>query len=118
MPKINITSNQFTFDPRPISLPDWETVSNERWNELIAQGWTPTEYIFPYRVSKDTIMSRVLEAGKVSDLMAVIAALSAEDQFLWTNYAWFWNTNQTAISICQQLGLDPVIVLAPDPYLS
>ena len=72
----------------------------------------------PYRVSKDTITSRVLDAGKIPDLMTVIAGLNAEEQFLWTNYAWFWNTNQTAIAICAQLGLDPAVILAPDPYLT
>ena len=72
----------------------------------------------PYRVSKDTITSRVLDAGKIPDLMAVIAGLSAEEQFLWTNYAWFWNNNPTAIAICAQLGLDPAVILAPDPYLT
>jgi hypothetical protein len=72
----------------------------------------------PYRVSKDTITSRVLDAGKIPDLMAVIAGLSEEEQFLWTNYAWFWNTNPTALAICAQLGLDPEVILAPDPYLT
>ena len=41
-----------------------------------------------------------------------------EQQFLWTNYAWFWNNNQTALAMCAQLGLDPAIILAPDPYLT
>jgi len=72
----------------------------------------------PYRVSKDTITSRVLDAGKIPDLMAVIAGLSEEEQFLWTNYAWFWNNNPTALAICAQLGLDPAVILAPDPYLT
>jgi hypothetical protein len=72
----------------------------------------------PYRVSKDTITSRVLDAGKLPDLMTLIAGLPAEQQFLWTNYAWFWNNNQTVIAMCAQLGLDPAVVLAPDPYLT
>ena len=72
----------------------------------------------PYRVSKDTITSRVLDAGKLPDLMTLIAGLPAEQQFLWTNYAWFWNNNQTALAMCAQLGLDPAIILAPDPYLT
>lgn len=72
----------------------------------------------PYRVSKDTITTRVLDAGKLPDLMSLIAGLPAEQQFLWTNYAWFWNNNQTIIAMCAQLGLDPAIILAPDPYLT
>ena len=69
-------------------------------------------------VSKDTITSRVLDAGKLPDLMTLIAGLPAEQQFLWTNYAWFWNNNQTVIAMCAQLGLDPAVILAPDPYLT
>jgi hypothetical protein len=117
MPQINQTTNQFTFEQELVNLPGWETVTNETWNTLVESGWSPTLYIAPYRVSKDTITSRVLEAGKIADLMAVIAGLPAEQQFLWTNYAWFWNNNSTAIAICAQLGLDPAVILAPDPYL-
>jgi len=98
-----------SYDPATEQPPVWENC-----------GWVvkPLPPPQPYRVSKDTITSRVLDAGKIPDLMAVIDGLPAEQQFLWTNYAWFWNTNQTAIAICVQLGLDPAIILAPDPYLS
>ena len=72
----------------------------------------------PYRVSKDTITTRVLDAGKLPDLMTLISSLPADQQFLWTNYAWFWSNNQTALGICAQLGLEPAIILAPDPYLT
>jgi hypothetical protein len=96
----------------------WAACSNDQWNALIASGWEPTLYVPPYRVSKDTITGRVLDAGKIPDLMAVIDGLNAEEQFLWTNYAWFWNDNPTALAICAQLGLDPAVILAPDPYLA
>ncbi len=71
----------------------------------------------PYRVSKDTITYRVMEAGKTTDLINLISALTTEQQFYWNNFAWFWSNNQTVISMCQQLGLDASIVLAEDPYL-
>jgi hypothetical protein len=98
-----------SYDPATEQAPVWENC-----------GWVvkPLPPPQPYRVSKDTITSRVLDAGKIPDLMAVIAGLSAEEQFLWTNYAWFWNNNPTAIAICAQLGLDPAVILAPDPYLT
>ena len=98
-----------TYDPATEQPPAWENC-----------GWVvkPLPPPQPYRVSKDTITSRVLDAGKIPDLMAVIAGLSAEEQFLWTNYAWFWNNNPTALAICAQLGLDPAVILAPDPYLT
>lgn len=116
--QINRTSNQFSPSEEPINLPGWEVVTNEEWNALIASGWNPTLYVPPYRVSKDTITSRVLDAGKLPDLMTLISSLPADQQFLWTNYAWFWSNNQTALGICAQLGLDPAIILAPDPYLT
>jgi hypothetical protein len=98
-----------SYDPATEQAPVWENC-----------GWVvkPLPPPQPYRVSKDTITSRVLDAGKIPDLMAVIDGLNAEEQFLWTNYAWFWNTNPTALAICAQLGLDPAVILAPDPYLT
>ena len=97
------------YDPATEQAPVWENC-----------GWVvkPLPPPQPYRVSKDTITSRVLAAGKIPDLMAVIASLNAEEQFLWTNYAWFWNNNPTALAICAQLGLDPAVILAPDHYLT
>lgn len=114
---INQTTNQYYVGNDIPAGDDWRAVSNEEWNALIAGGWTPTLYVPPYRVSKDTITSRVLDAGKLPDLMTLISGLSPEQQFLWTNYAWFWNDNQTALAMCVQLGLDPAVILAPDPYL-
>ena len=72
----------------------------------------------PYRVSKDTIVSRVLEAGKLNDLIALTDSLPEDQAYLWDNFAWFWNTNPTIVGMCSQLGLDPAVILAPDPYLS
>jgi hypothetical protein len=118
MAYINLTTNQFYFGPNMPPGPDWQQVSIEEFNSLIAGGWNPTEYIPPYRVSKDTIVSRVDTAGKLTDLMAMIASLTAEQQFLWDNYAWFWNDNPTVNAMCVQLGLDPAVILAPDPYLT
>jgi hypothetical protein len=97
------------YDPATEQPPIWESCA---W---VVKPLPPPQ---PYRVSKDTITSRVLDAGKIPDLMAVIDGLNAEEQFLWTNYAWFWNTNPTALAICAQLGLDPAVILAPDPYLT
>jgi hypothetical protein len=115
---INQTTDQYYIGS---TMPDgtgWTACSNDEWNALIASGWEPTLYVPPYRVSKDTICSRVLDAGKLPDLMTLISGLPAEQQFLWTNYAWFWNDNATVLAMCQQLGLDPAVILAPDPYLT
>jgi hypothetical protein len=72
----------------------------------------------PYRVSKDTIVSRVLAAGKLNDLIALTDGLPEDQAYLWNNFAWFWDTNPTIVGMCQQLGLDPAVILAPDPYLT
>lgn len=114
---INQITNQYYVGNEIPAGADWRAVSNEEWNALIAGGWNPTLYVPPYRVSKDTITSRVLDAGKLPDLMTLISGLPSEQQFLWTNYAWFWNDNQTVLAMCVQLGLDPAVILAPDPYL-
>jgi hypothetical protein len=114
---VNLTTNQYSFGDSIPSGAGWELVSVEQFNDLRASGWNPTEYLPRYRVSKDTITARVMESGKLVDLMNLIASLPAEQQFLWTNYAWFWSDNQTILGMCQQLGLDPAVILAQDPYI-
>jgi hypothetical protein len=71
----------------------------------------------PHRVSKDTITNRVLEANKLSEMINIISNLDTQQQFLWDNFSWFWSNNQTIISMCQQIDLDPNTILAPDPYI-
>lgn len=115
---VNTVSNEYYFGEIKPPGVDWRSVTTEEFNALRAAGWNPTEYVPPYRVSKDTICSRVLDAGKLPDLMTLISGLPAEQQFLWTNYAWFWNDNATVLAMCAQLGLDPAVILAPDPYLT
>lgn len=115
---VNTVTNQFSFGSEMPPGEDWRSVTTEEFNDLRASGWNPTEYVKPYRVSKDTIVSRVSEAGKTAELMAAISSLTAEQQFFWTNFAWFWSNNATLIGMCAQLGLDPSIILAPDPFLT
>ena len=98
-----------SYDPATEQPPVWE---NCAW---VVKPIPPPA---PYRVSKDTITSRVLDAGKLPDLMTLIAGLPPEQQFLWDNYAWFWSNNPTVNAMCVQLGLDPAVILAPDPYLT
>jgi hypothetical protein len=117
MQQINRTTNQYTFSVELLNSAGWEIVSNEVWNELLASGWNPTLYTPPYRVSKDTITLRILEANKLDDLIALIGTLPTNQKFLWDNFAWFWSDNQTIISMCQQIGLDSNVILAQDPYL-
>jgi hypothetical protein len=97
-----------SYDPATEQPPVWEDC-----------GWAvhPLPPKQPYRVSKDTITYRVMEAGKTADLINLISSLNTEQQFYWNNFAWFWSNNQTVISMCQQLGLDANVILAEDPYL-
>lgn len=113
-----INQSASLFSSQPVYGPGWELVTVEQFNFLRASGWNPTEYIPPYRVSKDTIVSRVLAAGKLNDLIALTDGLPTDQAYLWNNFAWFWDTNPTIIGMCQQLGLDPAVILAPDPYLT
>jgi hypothetical protein len=68
-------------------------------------------------VSKDTLISRVLEAGKLSEVMAALAAQSEEQQFVFSQSAWFWSNNATLRGLCGALELDADAILARDPYL-
>lgn len=115
---VNTVSNQFYFGQTQPTGSDWRNVPTEEFNALLASGWDPTAYTPPHRVSKDTITTRVLDAGKLTDLITLISTLSTEQQFLWSNYAWFWSNNATIIGMCQQLQLDPSVILAKDPYIS
>lgn len=97
-----------SYDPATEQPPVWENC-----------GWVvnPLPPVQPHRVSKDTIVSRISSAGKVGDLMTLIAGLSPEQQFLWDNYSWFNSDNQIVVQMCQQIGLDPAVILAVDPYI-
>ena len=114
---VNLVTNQFYFGTNQPIGAGWSAVTTEEFNALRDTGWNPSEYSPPYRVSKDTITTRVMEAGKLPDLMTLIDGLPPEQQFLWNNYAWFWADNPTVNAMCVQLGLDPAVILAPDPYL-
>ena len=112
---INVQSNHFSVTP--VLLAGWQDISIEQFNELRATGWEPSEYVAPYRVSKDTIISRVLAAGALQAVIAVLSAQSDEQKFLWENSAWFWNNNPTLNAICAQLNLDADEILSQDPYM-
>jgi hypothetical protein len=117
MVHINRLTNEVYFGNEVPPGEGWETVPVEMFNQIRASGWNPTNYIPRYRVTKDTITTRVLEAGKLPDLIALIATLPPEQQFLWNGFTWFWYDNPTLVGMCQQLQLDPAVILAQDPYL-
>lgn len=76
----------------------------------------PISEVQRYKVTKDTMLVRVEQAGKVAELMGLISMLPASEQFLFTNFAWFWSDNVRVIGMCQALGLDPTTILAPDEH--
>ena len=71
----------------------------------------------PWRVSKDTLISRVLAAGKLPEVMAALASQTPEQQFVFEHSAWFWSTNATLRGLCTALGMDPDAILARDECL-
>jgi hypothetical protein len=93
------------------------------WRDANAPGATiiqvqpPTPQPERWRVSKDTMLGRVEAAGMVPQVMAAIASMPPETQFLWTNYAWFWNDNAQIVAMCQAFGLDPAEILARDEFI-
>lgn len=90
--------------------------ANAPGGEIIERSNEPPEPE-PHRVSKDTMLYRVEQAGKVQDAITLINTLPPDQQFLFTNYAWFWSDNAIAIGMVQALGLDPSEILAEDPWL-
>lgn len=68
-----------------------------------------------YRVLKDTIVLRVKEAGKLTQLRQVITSLTEDQRFEWDNASWFSSTNPLIVQGVQSIGLDPAIILARDP---
>lgn len=111
-----VINNYFFGDTQPIG-DDWRSVTTEEFNALRASGWEPTEYVPPYRVSKDTITDRIFNAGKLPDLISLISTLPTEQKFLWENYSWFWSNNETVRSMATQIGLNPDEILSQDPYI-
>lgn len=97
------------YDPATEQPPQW-----------INGGWVilPIPAPQPYKVSKDTIITRLISLNAIAQAMAAISTLTAEEQFIWTNSAWFWSNNQAITNMCIQLGLDPTVILAQDPYFS
>ena len=71
----------------------------------------------PWRVSKDTLISRVIEAGALPAVMAALASQTDEQQFVFEHSAWFRSNNATLRGMCAALSLDADAILAPDPYL-
>ncbi len=71
----------------------------------------------PWRVSKDTLISRVLAVGKLPEVMAALAQQTAEQQFVFEHSAWFWSTNPTLRGLCTALGMDPDVIMARDEFL-
>lgn len=72
----------------------------------------------PYRVSKDTIVSRISQFNKLPDLINLTSSLPTDQKYLWDHFAWFWSNNQTVRAMAVQMNLDPDAVLAPDPFLN
>jgi len=74
----------------------------------------------PWRVSKDTIMTRLDAVGKLAAAKTLLEAQTPLDQYRFNHAAWFWNTNARLRGLCAHasIALDPAAVLAPDEFLT
>ena len=71
-----------------------------------------------WRVSKDTIITRLsANPGDLANVMAALGTQSAEQQFIFTQSAWFWSDNDTLRGLCAALGIDAEALLDRDPFL-
>lgn len=92
------------------------------WRDANAPGGTISTYEPPadsqprWRVSKDTMLVRVEQAGKVAEVMGLINALPEDEQFLFSNFAWFWSDNARIRAMCLAVGVDPDVILAEDEF--
>ena len=72
----------------------------------------------PYRVSKDTVMSRVASHGydKVVQLDDVLLQQPRAMQILWRDFGWFMSNNTNVIGLIRQIDLDPTEILARETF--
>ena len=77
----------------------------------------PPEPPKPWRVSKDTLISRIVGAGVLPQVMAILASQPADKQFIFEHSAWFWSNNEELRGMATALGADADALMAPDPFL-
>jgi len=110
-----------------VTLPNGHTefrtlADAEAWRDANAPGRPIVERTIEpptpprHRVSKDTMLVRVEAAGKVAEVMGLIAALPQDEQFLFSNFAWFWSDNARIRAMCAAVGLDAEVLLAEDEF--
>jgi hypothetical protein len=71
-----------------------------------------------WRVSKDTIITRLKAKGKLLDLDDILQTMPRETQIEWRDMAWFWSDNQMLLGGCQALGESPAEIMDIDPWLA
>jgi len=71
----------------------------------------------PWRVSKDTMVARIVAAGALPKVMAVMSQQPADKQFVFLHSAWFHSDNAELRGLCSALGMDPDVILARDEFL-
>lgn len=107
-------------DLDPAQIQAWIDAGNPKGAHYSTQ-WEPYAPPAPeqptrYRVSKDTLMSRVAAAGDqyVLALDDVLQAQPRARQILWRDFAWFHSDNQSVRGLIAHIGLDPEVILAPE----
>ena len=67
-----------------------------------------------YKISKDTLMSRIAAAGKLAEAEAIYASKTAVEKFAWDGYSWFWSDNPILTDYAKILKIEPSVLLARD----
>ena len=72
----------------------------------------------PWRMSKDTLITRITDAGKLAAARTLYGSQNAANKFDFDQMGWCWNTNAKIRGFVAALGLDPDVILARDEFLS
>lgn len=70
-----------------------------------------------WRVNKDTLITRITDAGKLADARTLYGSQNAANKFDFDQMCWCWNTNVKIRGFVTELGLDPDVILARDDFL-
>jgi hypothetical protein len=102
-------------DPTPEQLADIAS-GKTYWtpSEVKGEGTLSAPPARRYKVSKDTIISRIAAAGKLAEAAAIYASQSDAQKFAWDGYAWFWSDNAELAAYAAALEVPVEALLARD----
>lgn len=108
-------SRQDVADNVTLPLP-WELVSETELRDWV-QSQPEITRTESFRVSKETMIRRVRDLGKLSNMRALIGTLSLDKQFEFNQLTSFDSNDPEIVNGLTALGLRPGEILAPDPLM-